>query len=45
MVSSEKKSMHLSKIKIQIVLLFDPSSLNQGRKDDSALMFDSESLC
>jgi hypothetical protein len=33
-----KKSMFLSKIKRQIVLLFYPSCLNQGRKDDNALM-------
>jgi len=34
-----KKSMFLSKIKRQKVLIFFPSCLNQGRKDGSALMF------
>ena len=34
-----KKCMFLSKIKRQEVLLFYPSCLNQGRKDDSTLMF------
>jgi len=36
---SFKKSMFLSKVKRQIVLLFYPSCLNEGRKDASALMF------
>jgi len=31
--------MFLSKIKRQIVILFYPSCLNQGRKDGSAVMF------
>jgi len=34
-----KKCMFLSKIKRQIVILFYPSCLNQGRKDAGALMF------
>jgi len=40
--SLKKKGMFLSKkiiIKRQIVLLFYPSCLNQGRKDDNTLMF------
>jgi len=36
---SLKKSMFMSKIKRQIILLFYLFQLNQGRKDGSALMF------
>jgi len=46
--SSQKWSLQNKKVyfknKRQIVLLFYPSCLNQGRKDGSALMFYWESL-